>query len=78
MNFKDVEAVMGAEAAVADLEAQARSAIWMVGILVNRLGGEVTITQADMNGVMGYRLARIEDPQTMTLTLRLERAHPDV
>lgn len=76
MNFKDVEAQL--EAAVEDLEAQARSAVWMVGILVQRLGGEVRITQQDMQQVLGYRLVRTDDPGTMTLTLRLERATPDV
>jgi hypothetical protein len=76
--FKEVEAALAAQAEQHDLEEQARSAVWMVGILVQKLGGEVTIDQTDFATIQGFQLVRIEDLETMSLTLRLQRAHPDV
>jgi len=76
LTLKDLEDQLALEAQQRDLEEQARSAVWMVGLLVQRLGGEVTITDADMQTVAGYRLVRIEDPEGRTLTLRMELAHP--
>jgi hypothetical protein len=74
ITLTDLERQLAQEQREHELVEQARSAIWMVGILVQKLGGEVRISDADMRGASGYRLVRVDDHEGRFLTLRMERA----
>jgi hypothetical protein len=56
-----------------DIEEQLRGAARVIAILVERLGGEATVTPEDLDRIRGFRLVRIDDPEDRSLTFRLER-----
>jgi hypothetical protein len=45
----------------------------VIAILVERLGGEATVTPDDLHRIRGFRLVRMDDPDDHSLTFRLER-----
>jgi hypothetical protein len=55
----------------------ARSAVQMVAVLVNKMGGEVEITPGDVEAAVQYDLAQIARVEDGVMILRVERRRPN-
>lgn len=58
-------------------ELLARSAVQMVAVLVNKMGGEVEITPAEVEAAVQYDLAQIARVEDGVMVLRVERRRPN-
>lgn len=58
-------------------ELLARSAVQMVAVLVNKMGGEVEITPAEVEAAVQYDLAQIARVEDGVMILRVEKRRPN-